>query len=520
VDTLVVLLQLILAGVLIVAAVGKSRDLPGSRQAVADFGVPKRFADIAGTALPGVELVIGLGLLWGATARLAALFASLLFIAFIVGIGYNLSKGRQPECHCFGQIHSEPAGWPTLIRNVVLVLASLVIVWQGSVGPVEWFDDLSHDGEATTLIGLALLAVGIGILFLMQKLIRLNTDLVDLQADAANRFEELIEALQTGSASVSTAPTNTPEPSSSIPRANVAPAFDLATVDGERMTLEGLLAPGKPTMLMFADPGCGPCAALTPDIAEWQARFGNEITMAVISRGTLESNQDKFVAKGVGRIGLQEEWEVFKAYEVRGTPSAVLVDADGIIRQPYATGRDNIRSLVSRTVSPEQPTAPPSPTGLNPGDDPLADILRKAEGPELGSGSSRLPLPTIDGEFLSLDDFRGQKTAVVFWNVTCGFCQRMLPDLKEIEEEAGEKIAQILIISQGDIEANREQGLKSRMVIDDGFTLGRAFGANGTPSAIVLDEDGKVATSLAVGADAVLNLLDETLSLGAETPAS
>jgi len=506
VDTLVVLLQLILAGILIVAAVGKFRDLPGSRQAVAGFGVPKRFADMAGTALPAVELLLGLGLLWGATARFAALLAGLLFIAFIVGIGYNLSKGRQPECHCFGQIHSEPAGWPTLIRNVVLALASLVIVWQGAVGPVEWFDDLSHDGEATTLIGLALLAAGIGIIFLLQKLVRLNTDLVDLQADAANRFEELIAALQVGVAPAGT-------PSAATPEAHVAPGFDLATVDGERITLASLLAPGKPTMLMFADPGCGPCAALTPDIAEWQQRFDDEITMAVISRGTLESNQDKFVAQGIHQIGLQEEWEVFTAYEVRGTPSAVLVDADGIIRQPYATGRDHIRDLVSRTVSPDQPAATQTSSSLNPGDDPLADILRKAEGPDLGSGSSRLPLPTIDGAFLSLDDFRGQQTAVVFWNVTCGFCQRMLPDLKEIEEEAGEKISQVLIVSQGDIEANRAQGLKSRMVIDDGFTMGRAFGANGTPSAIVLDEDGKVASSLAVGADAVLNLLDETLAL-------
>jgi thiol-disulfide isomerase/thioredoxin/uncharacterized membrane protein YphA (DoxX/SURF4 family) len=515
VETLVVLLQLILAGVLIFAAVGKFRDLAGSREAVAAFGVPRQFSGSLGTALPGVELVLGLGLLWGATARLAALFAALLFLAFVIAIGYNLSKGRQPECHCFGQLHSEPAGWPTLVRNVVLALASLVIVWQGAVGPVEWFDELSHDGEAMTLIGLALLAVGIGIIFLLQKLVRLNTDLVDLQADSANRFEALIEAMQAGNAPFTADPA--PTPLATTPRSNMAPAFDLATVDGGRMTLTGLLALGRPTVLMFADPGCGPCAALTPDIAEWQTRFGKDITIAVISRGTLESNQEKFVTKGVGRIGLQEEWEVFTAYQVRGTPSAVLVDPDGVIRQPYATGRDKIRDLVSRTVSPDQPSTAP-PVSLNPGDDPLADILRKAEGPDLGSGSSRLPLPTTDGAFLSLDDFRGQPTVVLFWNVTCSFCQRLLPDLKEIEEEAGEKISQILIVSQGDIEANRGQGLKSRMVIDDGFTMGSAFGANGTPSAIMLDKDGKVASSLAVGAEAVLDLLDRTLALGDRTP--
>lgn len=507
-DTLVVLLQMILAGVLIVAAYGKFRDLPGSRQAVADFGVPKQFADLAGTALPAVELALGIGLLWGVTARWAALLAALLFLAFIAGIGYNLSKGKQPECHCFGQIHSEPAGWPTLIRNVILTLAALVVVWRGAVGPVEWFDDLSHDGEALTLIGLTLIAAGMGLIFLLQKLIRLNTDLVDLQADLANRLEDLANRpIAVGTEAPTAAPAPAAEP-------HTAPDFDIAALDGGRLTLASLKESGKPVMLVFADPGCGPCSALTPDIAEWQKRFGDDLTMAVISRGTPEANHEKFVTKGVGNIGLQEEWEVFNAYEVRGTPSAILIDPDGIIRQPYGVGRDSIRQLVNRAVSPDQGPEDQKPT-INPGDDPLAEILRKAEGPEVGTGASRLPLPTIDGEFLSLDDFKGEKTAIVFWNVTCGFCQRMLPDLKEIEEEAGDKISRILIVSQGDPEANREQGLKARMMLDDGFTMGRAFGANGTPSAIVLDEDGKVASPLAVGSDAVLNLLDETLELDA-----
>ena len=507
-DTLVVLLQLILAGVLIVAAYGKFRDLPGSRQAVADFGVPKEFADLAGTALPGVELVIGLGLLWGVTARWAALLAALLFLAFIAGIGYNLSKGKQPECHCFGQIHSEPAGWPTLIRNAVLTVGALVVVWHGAVGTVEWFDDLSHDGEALTLIGLALLAASIAVIFLLQKLVRLNTDLVDLQADLANRLEDLaLRSTIDGGVPTDTQPAAAAEP-------HRAPDFDITGLDAGQMSLASLKALGKPVMLVFADPGCGPCSALTPDIAEWQKRFGDDLTMAVVSRGTPDANREKFVTKGVRQIGLQDDWEVFNQYEVRGTPSAILIDTDGIIREPYAVGRDSIRELVNRAVSPDQAPAESKPT-INPGDDPLAAILRKAEGPEVGTGASRLPLPTIDGEFLSLDDFKGQKTAIVFWNVTCGFCQRMLPDLKEIEDEAGDKISRILIVSQGDLEANQEQGLKSRMMLDDGFTMGKAFGANGTPSAIVLDEDGKVASSLAIGADAVLNLLDETLELDA-----
>ncbi len=43
-----------------------------------------------------------------------------LLSVFVVGITYNLARGRNPECHCFGQLHSAPAGWKTLARNGVL----------------------------------------------------------------------------------------------------------------------------------------------------------------------------------------------------------------------------------------------------------------------------------------------------------------------------------------------------------------------------------------------------------------
>jgi thiol-disulfide isomerase/thioredoxin len=124
-----------------------------------------------------------------------------------------------------------------------------------------------------------------------------------------------------------------------------------------------------------------------------------------------------------------------------------------------------------------------------------------------------LPLPTTEGGFVGLDDYLGEPAVVVFWNVGCGFCQRMISDLKEIEDEAGDKLSRVLFVSQGDIEANKEQGLKSKMVIDDGFTMGKAFGANGTPSAIKLDAEGKVASQLAIGADPVLTLIEEVLEL-------
>ena len=49
-------------------------------------------------------------------------------------------------------------------------------------------------------------------------------------------------------------------------------------------------------------------------------------------------------------------------------------------------------------------------------------------------------------------------------------------------------------------------GLSSTVVLDQEFAVGSAFGASGTPSAVLVDEDGKIASGLAVGGPAILEL--------------
>lgn len=41
---------------------------------------------------------------------------------------------------------------------------------------------------------------------------------------------------------------------------------------------------------------------------------------------------------------------------------------------------------------------------------------------------------------------------------------------------------------------------------DDGFAAGRAFGAGGTPSAVLVDAAGRIASEVGIGAAAVLAL--------------
>src|ERR687889_1864409 len=126
--------RLVLAAVFTLAAVAKLSDLKGSRQAIIDFGVPSAIAAPLGLLLPLAELSVAATLLPASTAWWGALGALGLLSVFIVGISINLARGRTPECHCFGQLHSAPAGPKTLARNGVLAVVAGFVLWQGRDG--------------------------------------------------------------------------------------------------------------------------------------------------------------------------------------------------------------------------------------------------------------------------------------------------------------------------------------------------------------------------------------------------
>jgi uncharacterized membrane protein YphA (DoxX/SURF4 family) len=116
------LARLLLALVFAVAGAAKLADREGSRGAVVDFGVPSALAAPLGLLLPLAELAVAATLLPASTAKWGALGALALLSVFVVGISINLARGRTPECHCFGQLHSAPVGWKTLARNVLLTI--------------------------------------------------------------------------------------------------------------------------------------------------------------------------------------------------------------------------------------------------------------------------------------------------------------------------------------------------------------------------------------------------------------
>jgi uncharacterized membrane protein YphA (DoxX/SURF4 family) len=320
-ETVVLGLRALLAVVFVTAGVGKLLDLEGSRRAMRDFGVPERAVGVAGTALPLTELAIGIGLIFRPTARWAALAAFVLLAAFIAGIVRALRRGEQPDCHCFGQIHSAPVGRTTLARNAVLAAAAGVVVVYGS-GPA--IDTWVSARNASQLVALAASVCAVAA--------------VTYAWSARQEVARLTRELETARKTVALG-------RAGLPIGYDAPVFALPDLHGERVTLASLLERGKPVLLLFVSPGCGSCLTLMPRVRDWQRALSERLTIAVLTTGTAEQNAP-LEDEGLDNVLLQQGMEVGNLFGVVGTPSAQFVSRDGKIASHRAESEFAIEPLV------------------------------------------------------------------------------------------------------------------------------------------------------------------------------
>jgi len=505
-DAALLVARLLLAIVFAVAGVAKLVDRLGARQAIIDFGLPRALASPLGILLPLCELAVAAALIPPPTAWWGAIGALVLLLVFVMGIGANLARGRNPECRCFGQLHSAPVGPKTLARNAALASVAALVVWQGwqgNVGPsaLSWVGRLGVAQLAALAGGLVVLGLLVGQWWFLVHVLRQNGRLL-------MRVEALEASLGVDGAAVP--PGNGTQQASGLPVGSEAPRFSLEGLHGETLTLESLRSSGNPVMLLFTDPGCGPCTAMLPEIGRWQQEYPDRLAISLISRGEVEENRANASEHGLTNVLLQEDWEVSRAYRVSGTPSAVLLTPEGTIATPVVGSAESIRTLVSqatdgRTELPiHQPPVQGEPCPNCGKAHAAAPALPAVK--EIGEPAPELRLENLEGDTVSLEDFRGKETLVLFWNPGCGFCQQMVPEIREWEKDMQEDAPGLLFVSAGSKEANEVMGLDSPVVVDRHFAVGRAFGASGTPSAVLVDSEGKVASELAVGAPAVWEL--------------
>lgn len=509
-DGLLLAARLILAAVFVVSGVAKLFDLSGAQAAMRSFGVPESLTRSAGILLPIAEILIAILLLPVATAKWGALLALILLAVFVASIGYNLSRGRKFECHCFGQLTSSEIGPETLVRNAVLAVIAAVIVIPGfssnNVGL-----SLSAVFGGLDAFQWLILAVGVVMLVGLAAVSWLLVHLLGQNGRLLVRLDRIESALEDAEINLDLDDDEDDEDEEDeeeegLPFGAPAPAFTLSGLYGETMTLDAFRAQEKPVLLIFSDPTCGPCNSMMPDVGKWQHELTDKLTTVVVSRGSLEENRNKKKQNNLTHVVMQKDSEIADAYMTFGTPTAVLVTPDGKIGSAAAGGASEIRTLVKQATEGKVPVPAPRPAPAPRAVQPAAPQAPRGTA-NIGKDAPIVELANLDGETLRLADFAGQPTAVLFWNPGCGFCQRMVDDLKAWEQDKPADAPNLIVVSTGDADENRKAGLQSPVVLDSGFTVGRAFGASGTPSAVLVGADGKIASGLAVGGPTVISLL-------------
>lgn len=122
--------------------------------------------------------------------------------------------------------------------------------------------------------------------------------------------------------------------SASIVRVGMpAPEFTLPGLDGQTISLGGFK--GKPVMVNFWATWCGPCVHEVPYIQEtYEVWSGKGLVILAVNIGESPSQVRGFMQESQLSfpVLLDESGEVAEQYGVRGIPTTILVDGEGITR--------------------------------------------------------------------------------------------------------------------------------------------------------------------------------------------
>lgn len=471
--------SVIVAVVFIVAAVSKLADNDGTQTAVREFGAPASLAGLLAFGLPLAELGVAAAIIYGPTRSIGAVGALGLLLIFSIAIASRLVRGSAPDCHCFGQLHSAPVSWKTLARNGLLAVLAGSALAAGlkseTPSAIAWLGEMNSTGIVVIVLVAMFIALATGGVIAFLTLLR-SYGKVLLRLD---QLERRLLAAGLGGDEEEGPPEIGHAPGTR------APAFAAADMSGKIVSLEDLLLPAQPVFLLFMSANCGPCKALLPDVASWQTEHAMRLTIAIANGGDRGTSFADVHEYGLERVLVDHDLAVYEAYQAGGTPSAVLIAADGTLASYVAVGADRINQLLNRALAG---------AGEN-----------QESTPPVGSPAPEITVPLLGGGSVNIGRLR-QQTLVLFWNPGCGFCSSMRDDLLEWERHPPTRAPQLFIISSGDETSVQAEGFSSTVALDPEFRAGAAFGANGTPMAILIDGDGKIASGLAAGAESVFAL--------------
>ena len=306
-----------------------------------------------------------------------------------------------------------------------------------------------------------------------------------------------------------------------LPLGTLAPDFELPDLTGVRRKLSEFRE--QNVLLVFFNPQCGFCTKMAADLAALSAEGGDQRAVpVVVTTGDAAENRKLVERYGIRcPVLLQEQMEVAAKYGAQGTPMGYRIDGAGRIASGLAVGAEHLlRLAASLAPDPIEPgvTANGSARRGAKDDPSLARSRLNRSGLKAGVLAPDFQLPRIDEGELKLSDFRGGRVLLVFSDPDCGPCDELAPQLQEIHLWRPE--LQVLVVSRRDVEANRAKaaalGLTFPIVLQNQWEVSLKYAMFATPIGYLIDEQGILASDVAVGVGPILALagvsMDESLA--------
>ena len=122
-----------------------------------------------------------------------------------------------------------------------------------------------------------------------------------------------------------------------------APEISGKTAGGQSVNLAEFR--GREVVILFWNPGCQFCRKMVDDLIAWDAVTRYPALLVVTPR-----EDDALQARSLrSRIIIDQEDRIASSYNAGGTPTALRIGADGLIKSQLARGKDSVMMLMRET---------------------------------------------------------------------------------------------------------------------------------------------------------------------------
>ena len=141
------------------------------------------------------------------------------------------------------------------------------------------------------------------------------------------------------------------------------------------------------------------------------------------------------------------------------------------------------------------PTLTPTPTPtVTPTPSPTPT---PAPAPQVGKPAPDFQLPNLEGQSISLSDFRGKPVMLNFWATWCAYCRYEMPYIQEIYEGWTGKPPSVVVLAINTGESSSKargflesHGFSFPVLLDTTEAIAQSYSVRGIPTTFFIDEDG------------------------------